>query len=187
MHDVVRVLGITAAAAALTVAGVSLPASAASSDGRVIASGGLTVRSAPSTRSAAEGVVARGKVIPIECKVRGTVVDGNDIWYALPPTTGEWVSARYVANVGAAPGWCAAGRTPATGRTTTALVARKGPTTADARTGATLAQGATVRLVCKVDSQSVGGNTRWYWTTDGRWVSARYVTNVGAAPGWCTA
>lgn len=174
-------------AAAATGAGLAVPAHAAGTDGKVIANGGVTVRSAPSTHAGSKGTIAEGKTIPIECKVRGTTVDSNDIWYALPPTTNEWVSARYVSNVGAAPDWCAGGRTPAAGWTTAVLTARNGPTTADARRGSTLAKGAKISVVCKVDSQSVRGNTRWYLTTDSRWVSARYVTNVGAAPGWCTA
>ncbi|MEW1751807.1 SH3 domain-containing protein [Streptomyces angustmyceticus] len=39
-----------------------------------------------------------------------------------------------------------------------------------------------VGLVCKVRTQSVGGNTVWYLTREERatWVSARYVTSSGA-------
>ncbi|MGW7576043.1 SH3 domain-containing protein [Streptomyces sp. NPDC054765] len=40
---------------------------------------------------------------------------------------------------------------------------------------------AQVGLVCKVRTQSVGGNTVWYLTREERasWVSAKYVTNSG--------
>ncbi|MEU8785435.1 SH3 domain-containing protein [Streptomyces sp. NPDC048637] len=38
-----------------------------------------------------------------------------------------------------------------------------------------------VGLVCKVRTQSVGGNSVWYLTREGRgaWVAAKYVTNSG--------
>jgi hypothetical protein len=42
--------------------------------------------------------------------------------------------------------------------------------------------------VCKVDSQSIDGNRRWYQLVGdggGQWVSARYVSNIGYAPPYC--
>lgn len=175
-----------AAASAAVVGGLltAAPAQAqATYQGKVIASGGLTVRHLPTTASSAEGKVARGQTIEIVCKVRGSSVDGNSVWYALPPTLNEWVSARYVQNVGAAPRWCGSSER-FVGRTTTALTKRVAPTTAAASAG-TLARGAGVDIICKLEGQSVGGNNRWYYLTDSRWVAARYVENVGRAPGWC--
>jgi uncharacterized protein YraI len=159
------------------------PAQAAGSyDGKVTAST-LTVRYGPTTASPALGSFTKGQVIPLHCKLRGTSVDGNNIWYALPPTLNEWVSARYVQNVGAAPDWCG---TDARfkGKTTAALTKRTGPTAAAGSAG-TVAKGVTVNIICKLPGQNVGGNDRWYHLTDGRWVAARYVANVGTAPGWC--
>lgn len=179
-----RALGIGAVAVGASVAGFAAPAHAVSTDGKVISTSGVTVRTAPSTHAGAKAAIADNKVFPISCKVRGTMVDGNDIWYALPPTTNEWVSARYVRNVGPVPDWCSDDSVRTVGTTTVVLTTRKGPTTADASKG-TLARGAKVSVVCKVSSQSVSGNKLWYHTTDSRWVSARYVSNVGAAPGYC--
>jgi len=116
--------------------------------------------------------------------VRGSSVDGNDLWYLLPPTLNEWVAARYVRNVGAAPGWCGSDER-FVGRTTTAVTKRVAPTTAASASGG-LARGVRVNIICKLPGQSVGGNNRWYYLTDGRWVAARYVSNVGRAPGWCS-
>lgn len=176
-----------AAVAATAFAGsvVAAPqAHAGAWDGKVVARSGVVVRSAPTTAAKAKGTIRSGKLIPLACKVRGPKVDGNDIWYLLPPTTGEWVSARYVANVGNAPDWCSGGAM-ATGRTTTAVAKRTGPSTSNTRI-ATVPKGKKVSLICKVRSQNVSGNSLWYWTSDKRWVSARYVRNVGATPGWCT-
>lgn len=66
------------------------------------------------------------------------------------------------------------------------LVAHFVPTTAAPRYGS-YPDGARLRLVCKVHSMSVGGNDVWYLVrgTHRRWVSARYVENVGAAPRLC--
>jgi len=151
-------------------------------EGRVEATT-LTVRYGPTTASRALGSFKKNEVIPLICKVRGTSVDGNTIWYSLPPDLTEWVSARYVANVGAAPDWCGNDER-FVGRTTTKLTKRTGPTTAASSAG-TLAKGAGVDIICKLPGQNVNGNNRWYYLTDGRWVSARFVTNVGQAPGWC--
>ena len=153
-------------------------------DGTVVAAGGLTVRQLPTTASTAKGRLANGTTISIVCKVRGTSVDRNNLWYLLPPTLNEWVSARYVRNVGAAPGWCGNDER-FLGRTTTALTKRVAPTTAAAASGG-LARGVRVNIICKLPGQSVSGNNRWYYLTDGRWVAARYVTNVGPAPDWCS-
>lgn len=49
------------------------------------------------------------------------------------------------------------------------------------------ANGSRIRLVCKVRSVEVKGNDLWYRVKarDQKWVSARYVDNIGAAPSWC--
>ena len=178
-----RVLGISVAAIAATAGGAAIPAHAASTDGKVDSSIGIRVRYAPSTASQPLGAIADGKTIPIECKVRGTMVDGNDLWYSLPPNTHEWVSARYVKNVGPTPDWCSGGKV-ATGKATSGLNLRQGPTHSDKIVGS-VAAGATIKINCKVVSDNVNGNDLWYYTTGGRWVTARYIDNIGAAPGYC--
>ncbi|MGD9960726.1 hypothetical protein [Nocardioides sp.] len=47
--------------------------------------------------------------------------------------------------------------------------------------------GTRLTLVCKVRSVSIGGNDLWYLVhgSKRRWVSARYVDNVGPAPRFC--
>ena len=151
--------------------------------GKVTANGGLTVRHLPTTASATEGRLNNGQQIEIICKVRGSSVNGNDSWYSLPPTLNEWVSARYVQNIGSAPRWC--GSTERfVGRTTAAVKKRAAPTTASAQVGS-LANGAGVNIICKLEGQPVSGNDLWYFSTDHRWVAARYVKNVGRSPGWC--
>jgi uncharacterized protein YraI len=180
-----RAAGLVVATALAGAAVSAVPAHAVDSgaEGRVTARTNLSVRFGPTTASPAVGSVGSGQVVPLVCKVRGTSVDGNDLWYALPPTLNEWVSARYVSNVGSAPQWCG---TDARfrGRTTVALTQRTGPTRAASSAG-TLSRGTAVVIVCKLRGQDVNGNALWYSLANGRWVSARYVTNVGQAPGWC--
>ncbi len=74
------------------------------------------------------------------------------------------------------------GRVDATG----GLVAHYVPSSDAAKYGS-YADGARLRLTCKVHSESVDGNDLWYLVrgSKGRWVSARYVDNVGAAPRVC--
>lgn len=184
-----RSIPIAVAALSAAVAGgllTAVPAQAQApvmDQGKVIANGGLTVRHLPTTASAATGSLRRGQTVEIVCKVRGSRVDGNTLWYALPPTLNEWVSARYVQNIGAAPRWCGS-RERFVGRTTAVLNKRVAPTTSAATAG-TLARGAGVDIICKLEGQNVAGNNRWYYLTNGRWVAARSVENVGRAPRWC--
>lgn len=147
---------------------------------------GLNARSAPTSYASKVGSYAKGATITIQCKVYGPSVGGNSLWYKL--STGRWVTARYVANVGAAPRFCGDGR-EYTGRvsSSTTLAVRSGPHTSNAKVSSA-PRGATLAIVCKVDSQTIDGNRRWYQLTGdggGQWVSARYVTNVGSAPPYC--
>lgn len=72
--------------------------------GRVITKAGVLVRSGPSQRYRVVGSYSYNSIIPIVCKVRGQNVNGNSLWYKTPK--GNFVSARYVANVGSIPRYC---------------------------------------------------------------------------------
>ncbi|GAA2400430.1 hypothetical protein GCM10010420_28890 [Streptomyces glaucosporus] len=77
--------------------------------GRVIARSGLNVRTHPNTRSRVINTLPYGKIVHIECKVRGENVNGNNLWYKLDRDYHRhngWVSARYVTNIGPAPHFC---------------------------------------------------------------------------------
>jgi|GEM_PF-6855152 hypothetical protein len=182
-----KLIATSAAALAVgagSVAATAGTASAAGGDGKVISKTNLVVRHAPSIHAKSVGSIKPGKVIPLSCKATGTTVDGNNRWYLLPGSdTPEWVSARYIKNIGTAPGWCG-NKERFVGRTTAALTRRVAPNTADAKAG-TYAKGAGVDIICKASAQNIDGNKIWYWTTGHQWVSARYVSNVGRAPNWC--
>lgn len=64
--------------------------------------------------------------------------------------------------------------------------ARQAPSTNTAFKG-TIAKGKKVSIWCKTTGTKVGGNSQWYLLSDHRWVSARYVANIGAAPVECPA
>ncbi|HEY9291838.1 MAG TPA: hypothetical protein VIP98_11210 [Microlunatus sp.] len=186
IKKVVGVATATLTAAAGVMALGATSAQAQSSEGKIIANTSLSVRYAPSTHAKAVDSIKRGKVVPLECKVTGTSVDGNNRWYLLPGDSHgghEWIAARYVQNIGPVPGWCGTDEL-FVGRAAAAVSVRKGPNTADTRVR-TLAKGAGVDLVCKLQAQKVDGNGLWYWTKDHNWVSARYVDNVGRAPNYC--
>ncbi|GAA2465168.1 SH3 domain-containing protein [Streptomyces macrosporus] len=77
--------------------------------GRVIARNGLNVRAHPNTRSRIIATLPYGRIVHIECKVRGENVRGNNLWYKLDRDHHRhdgWVSARYVTNIGPAPHFC---------------------------------------------------------------------------------
>ncbi|MDN5726777.1 MAG: SH3 domain-containing protein [Propionibacteriales bacterium] len=155
---------------------------AAGYSGKVTGQQGVNARQAPSTKAAFKGTIAKGKKVSIWCKAVGTKVDGNSQWYLL--SDHRWVSARYVANVGAAPKACPATDTDtAFAQVTSTVNKRSGPSTGDARTGS-LSKGTKVEFRCQVTGPSVDGNNRWYLTNDGKsWVSARYLKNLKPGPG----
>ena len=66
------------------------------------------------------------------------------------------------------------------------LVAHYAPTSPAPRYGS-YPDGARIGLVCKVRSVSIHGNKIWYLVrgSANRWVSARYVDNIGSAPRTC--
>jgi hypothetical protein len=154
--------------------------------GRVIASA-LNVRSAPTTFARDVGTLRYRSTIGIQCKVYGQSVGGNGWWYKL--STGRWVTARYVANIGPAPVLCGDGGVHL-GRiiASPSLTIRSGPNTANIRISSG-SRGAVVDIKCKVDSQVIAGNPRWYELMDAegapQWASARYITNMDTAPPAC--
>lgn len=66
------------------------------------------------------------------------------------------------------------------------LIAHPVPSSGTPRSGS-YGDGTRLRLLCKVRSVSIGGNDVWYLVRGSkeRWVSARYVDNIGAAPERC--
>lgn len=181
-----KIAGLAAATLTASAALVAMSATTADAagDGKVISKTDLTVRHAPSSHSKAVGSIKPGKIIPLNCKVTGTTVEGNDRWYLLPGgDEPEWVSARYVKNLGDAPGWCGNDER-FVGKATTKTRVRVAPNTADKAVD-TLSKGEGVDIICKANAKNIDGNKRWYWTTDKKWVSARYVDNVKKSPNWC--
>lgn len=172
--------------AAITTLGLAAPHADAATvtpaaKGKVVAKIGLSSRSAPSTHAPKAGSgYAKGQEINIDCKLTGTNVNGNKIWYKVHGHQ-RWVSARYVENIGAAPRECYL-HMGTYARTTAPLSIRQAPSTADAKTGS-LKKGAKVVAWCKVKSQSVKGDRTWYYgakvTDDGftkfGWLSDKYL------------
>ncbi|MFD9105514.1 SH3 domain-containing protein [Streptomyces virginiae] len=63
---------------------------------------GLGVRSGPGTHYKQHGKIPTGTVVKLQCKVNGTKVDGNSLWYKLADGTG-WIAARYALNLNKVP------------------------------------------------------------------------------------
>lgn len=183
----IRYMAVAAAATIAAGLFTAVPVQAADGPfGRVIANGGLRVRTDPLLSSGTSGLIPQGNVIPIDCKVRGDNVDGNNLWYALPGVGNEWVSARYVANVGPAPAYCYVDGGGFAGMTTVTLNVRSRPTPASTLRGV-ISSGNRIEIDCKVRGANVDGNSFWYALpgVGNEWVSARYVRNIGAAPPFC--
>jgi hypothetical protein len=149
------------------------PAPASASDtakGVVVAKGGLIAHLRPSTHAPANYTFPNGSKVTLDCKVSGTVVGGNPRWYlVVAEGDANWVSARYVRNVGKAPEPCDPSDGTFSGKAKTALKKRVGPTSADATAG-TYAKGRKMRVQCYTDS-----GQKWYLTDTSRWVRAKYV------------
>lgn len=76
----------------------SATSQAARPEGKVVSRLPLSIREQPTTTSRRLGSLAPGSVVTLSCKVRGSDVDGNDLWYRLWGRQG-WVAARYVRNL----------------------------------------------------------------------------------------
>lgn len=150
--------------------------------GRVIATGGLRVRNRPSVNAGSITTLPQGYIVKLACRITGEDVDGNDVWYA---TEHGWVTARYVANVGAPPSTCSpTGFGPYSGKAITTLNVREGPDTSQPITRV-LATGEEFIIDCLGLSESILGNEMWYRTEAGDWVSAAWVYDFGELPGMC--
>lgn len=192
-----RLLTGMLAAAALTTGGVlAVPAAAqaAAVTGIVQVANTLTVRTGPSTATAAVGSVRNGQRLQIDCYVTGPSVRGTvrttTAWDRL--TTGRYVSHAYVRSV--VPARCATTTAAAaylTGsvRTTDGSVnLRSGPTRSASSRGL-VANAVKLRISCATSGDSVTGSvratTQWDRLTDGRYISHAYV--VSAAVPACPA
>lgn len=98
----ITTLAVTAGTLGLTTASAQ---AAGDSNGEVVSKTNLATRSAPTTVARVVGSSEPGTHLALECKKRGPMIDGNNKWYRLPGQH-NWVSARYVANIGSPPGWC---------------------------------------------------------------------------------
>src|SRR4051794_777529 len=160
-----------AATVALPLAAATAAPGDPAAEGVVVAKGGLVGHLRPSTHAPANYTFPNGSKVTLDCKVSGTVVDGNPRWYlVVAEGDANWVSARYVRNVGPSPEPCDPSDGTFSAKTTAVLTKRVGPTTADASAG-TYAKGQKFRVQCCTDS-----GQKWYLTDTSRWVRARYVT-----------
>lgn len=64
------------------------------------------------------------------------------------------------------------------------LNVRSEPST-DSETLATLTNGTELRISCKAEGETIEGDSTWYKLGFQRWVSARYVADLGPEPAWC--
>lgn len=165
-----------------------------STAGGTISINGLNARSVPTTDSKVTETYGSGSQISIRCKIKGASVKGNNVWYAVDHNDAQWVSARYVKTSGKAPRWCGSGKEYRGKVTTSSLTQRTGPTTGSPKAGS-LKKGTSVKIICKVkggtpvwvSSPNSEPHTYdvWYQLTNGTWVAAAFVDNVGKAPVFC--
>lgn len=64
------------------------------------------------------------------------------------------------------------------------LNVRADPST-DSEVRATLTNGTELRITCKAQGEPIEGDPTWYKLGNQRWVSARYVADLGPEPDWC--
>ncbi len=162
--------------AAATAGGLGLLDPAKATTGRhvgvVTASPGLVAHGTPSTHSIRTGRFAHGARIELNCKVHATTVDGNSLWYLIVDhDSTQWVSARYVRNVGSAPDFCDPSDGSFAGRATARVNQRAGASTGDRIVGR-FERGDTVRAVCYTLASP---DDRWIYTARGRWVYGGFV------------
>lgn len=181
----IATVGAAAAVGITSFLATSTQAQAAYGAGTVSATS-LNVRPAPTTHSTVERTLYRGAKLRLTCWVNGQKTSGSNKWY-MYQTEGNppfWVSASGLSDINPAIKECDTGKAAVFGHTTAVLTQRSGPSTKDAATR-TWAKGTKHLIVCKINSEKVGGNDIWYYLANGGWVSAKYVTNTGGIPQWC--
>lgn len=175
---------ITAAATAVTVAAGMFTSSAALAPahaanryvGEVNSNRGLIAHPVPSSGTPRSGSYGDGARLTLICKVRSVSIGGNDLWYLVRDSKEQWVSARYVDNIGAAPRLCGDGRSSKAYVDTARLNRREGPTLRTAVDGV-LQRNARVSVVCWLEGLSEGaGDGQWFQLDSGSWISAKYVS-----------
>lgn len=161
-----------------------------------ISAGSVNARIVPTTASKVTATFFTESGFTIRCKVQGSSVKGNNVWYSIkdPASKAEWISARYVTTSGKAPRWCGNGKEYRGKVTASSLTQRTGPTTGSPKAGS-LKKGTSVKITCKVKGGtpvhvSTPGSephtyNAWYQLTNGTWVAAAHVDNVGKAPVSC--
>jgi hypothetical protein len=172
-RSLVAVASVVAATSALALAGASTatasPGAGVRPVGVVTARGGLIAHATPSTHSPRVASYRKGERLELDCKVVGTKVDGNRLWYTIDSDASGvlWVSARYVRNVGADPGVCDPMNGTVRATTTARLNNRQGPSVRDRRLGQ-YAKGTTLHAVCWTQASL---HHNWVLTASGRWVA----------------
>lgn len=175
-HGRFRAAALTIAVA-IAVSAVSLVAtSSAQADegayrGKVVAKT-LPERKYPTTYGKMLKTYTKNAIVRVKCKIDAVDVAGNRRWYG---TTDSWLPARYVQNVGKAPGECD-GYYGAFGNVTKKPLVnlRSGPTNKSKLVGISK-YGRVIEVICKVEGPTVGGNPDWHQIRDGRFVTAHYV------------
>lgn len=170
-------IAVAAGAVAIAGAGSFVPATASAAStpatGTVTVND-LNVRRAPTTHSKSITTVDRGFSFTVRCQAPGPSVGGVTTWLAVGPDVGKWVSGNYVKTRGVVP-LCTGG--PTSRGTTTGdpvLNSFSGPAIADGSVSE-YQPGSHVRVRCLVTNRRSSGDTTWYLTKDGEWLTARFV------------
>ncbi|WP_213455410.1 sporangiospore maturation cell wall hydrolase GsmA [Rhizomonospora bruguierae] len=176
------------------VVAVPLAAEAATVSATVkVGSGGLNVRSKPTTASAVTGTLKNRAKVAIACWTTGPTIEGSvrrtNQWDRL--TSGRYISHAYVVG-GEKSAKCATAPAPTTVTGTVAgsgpVNLRAAPSTSAAIKGQAAA-GSRLTLACAASGQYIygplGATTQWDRLADGRYISHAYVRATGLP--WCAA
>ncbi|HLT60080.1 MAG TPA: hypothetical protein VK020_02760 [Microlunatus sp.] len=182
MRTLKRILGSLVAGAGL-VAALSMTANAAPDfvRGTVDADGGLNGRIAPTTHSDVTYVYPDGSEVSIDCQTKGTIVNGNAVWYLLSGEgEAKWVSAEYVNLHGEEPNWCGDTGSTISVTLTQDVDSHQGPSVADdVRTAHHEGDGQEV--LCYAYT-SPAGQDRWVVTLEDGWLPYEAVSSDQEIP-----
>ncbi|TDC46557.1 DUF1906 domain-containing protein [Jiangella ureilytica] len=147
---------------------------------RVTSTTALNARTGPSTAYPVARSIAAGATVAVVCQGHGQAVGTSAVWNRL--TDGSWVTDYYVSTPSNTTFSSALPRCTYPGQvtSTTSLVARVGPGTNYAASGAALPPGALAYVMCQGLGSLVGTSRVWNRLHDGRWVSDYFVGNRSA-------